>query len=108
MRRVQGLLTCHGDYDPEDEFCKTECSKRMDCMMRSDVFAVPDSVFLFLQKRREYQARAERWLKRTEHMVRSFAVGFSPSMRFKRAIKFGQLGGVWCFGRGWRNKNDER
>ena len=37
------------------------------------------------------QRRCESWLRRSEIYVKSYAVGFSASMRFKRAIKFGQL-----------------
>ena len=66
---------------------KTVCRERKKAKAGESVEVVIGN---FLMDARKQQS-VEHWLKRTEHMVKSYAVGFSPGMWFKRAIKFGQL-----------------
>lgn len=90
---MRSLLSCHGDYlwADVDDFCLSECKQVEECKRLSELLHVPNIVFYNVEARARAQRRCEAWLKRTEHMVKCYAVGFSPSMRFKRAIKFGQL-----------------
>ena len=90
---MRSLLTCHGDYlwADADDFCLTECTQVEECKRFSELLHVPNIVFCNVEKRARAQQRCEAWLKRTEIYVKSYVVGFSPSMRCKREIQFGQL-----------------